>query len=142
WGNSNTVVTHNSPNDFSRLPAFFDLILVDAPCSGEGMFRKDPDSIAEWSLENVQICVVRQTQILQDAWLALKPGGHLIYSTCTLNPNENEKVLHELVEKTKAQFVEVPQVKQFGVIQLGSEPIYRCVPGLVEGEGFSFAVIQ
>jgi 16S rRNA C967 or C1407 C5-methylase (RsmB/RsmF family) len=83
WGNPNVIVTNNTPEDFGKFPAFFDAIVVDAPCSGEGMFRKDPGSIAEWSLQNVQQCAIRQKVILEDVWQSLKDGGILVYSTCT-----------------------------------------------------------
>jgi len=90
WGVSNTVVTRNDPSVFSRLPGFFDLILVDAPCSGEGMFR-DRIAVDEWSPGNTLLCAERQRRILADVWPALKTGGILIYSTCTFNPGENEE---------------------------------------------------
>ncbi|TNE70175.1 rRNA cytosine-C5-methyltransferase [bacterium] len=142
WGNSNIVVTNNEPADFKRLSGFFDVIVVDAPCSGEGMFRKDPDSISEWSPANVQLCATRQTSILDDVWRALKPGGYLIYSTCTLNPFENELVLRSFAEKTGAQWIPLANASDFDILQLGDTPFYRCIPGVLEGEGFSFGCIQ
>lgn len=90
WGRSNLMVTNNDPKDFTSLTNFFDIIVVDAPCSGEGMFRKDKNAISEWSEENVQLCSHRQQRILADVLPALKPGGFLIYSTCTFNTSENE----------------------------------------------------
>ncbi|MBQ5401649.1 MAG: RsmB/NOP family class I SAM-dependent RNA methyltransferase, partial [Bacteroidales bacterium] len=81
WGCSNTVVTNNDPKDFARLSASFDIILADVPCSGEGMFRKDPAAIAEWSPENVNLCAARQRRIVADVWPSLREGGWLIYST-------------------------------------------------------------
>ncbi|MBK8887783.1 MAG: hypothetical protein IPN46_15080 [Saprospiraceae bacterium] len=84
-GYSNVIVTNNDPKDFSHLTSFFDIILVDAPCSGEGMFRKDPNAIGEWSPENVKNCSLRQQKIIHDVMPALKPDGYLIYSTCTYN---------------------------------------------------------
>lgn len=91
WGNSDVVVTNNDPSDFSKLPSFFDVILTDVPCSGEGMFRKDPVAVSEWSEENVEICWQRQRRIIADIWPSLKPGGVLIYSTCTYNIKEDEE---------------------------------------------------
>lgn len=85
WGYADVVVTNNDPSDFSRIGSFFDVILTDVPCSGEGMFRKDPGAIEEWSPENVEICWQRQRRIITDIWPCLKPGGILIYSTCTYN---------------------------------------------------------
>lgn len=91
WGHPDVVVTNNDPVDFSSLSSFFDVILTDVPCSGEGMFRKDPVAIDEWSPENVEICWQRQRRIIADIWPALKPGGILIYSTCTYNMKEDEE---------------------------------------------------
>ena len=92
WGNGNTVVTHNSAAEYGeRCKHLFDCVLVDAPCSGEGMFRKDEQARTEWSLQAVRQCAERQRSILMDVWDALKPGGILIYSTCTFNEEENEK---------------------------------------------------
>ncbi len=79
WGHPDVVVTNNDPADFSALPSFFDVILTDVPCSGEGMFRKDPVAVEEWSPENVEICWQRQRRIIADIWPCLKPGGILIY---------------------------------------------------------------
>ena len=84
------VVTQNYPADFGALTGQVDILLVDAPCSGEGMFRKDEGARQEWSLENVMMCQQRQREILQDIWHVLKPGGLLIYSTCTFNRFEDE----------------------------------------------------
>ncbi|MCU0379038.1 MAG: RsmB/NOP family class I SAM-dependent RNA methyltransferase, partial [Bacteroidales bacterium] len=84
WGMGNTVVTQNDPSDFAVLPGFFDVILVDAPCSGEGMFR-DETAISEWSEQNARLCSDRQRRIVMDVWPSLKDGGILIYSTCTFN---------------------------------------------------------
>ena len=92
WGHPDVVVTNNDPADFSSLPSFFDVILTDVPCSGEGMFRKDPVAVEEWSPENVAICWQRQRRIIADIWPGLKPGGILIYSTCTYNTKEDRIV--------------------------------------------------
>ena len=89
WGHPGVVVTNNDPADFAGLEDFFDVILTDVPCSGEGMFRKDPVSVSEWSPENVEICWQRQRRIISDIWPSLKPGGLLIYSTCTYNTKED-----------------------------------------------------
>lgn len=90
-GIRNAVVTNESPKNLSGLfPEFFDKIMVDAPCSGEGMFRKNSDACLEWSLNNVELCADRQAEILDYAACMLKPGGRLVYSTCTFSPEENE----------------------------------------------------
>jgi 16S rRNA C967 or C1407 C5-methylase (RsmB/RsmF family) len=93
WGYPNAVVTSNDPRDFRKLFGFFDVILVDAPCSGEGLFRKDEEARKEWSLDAVHVCVGRQRRILEDIWPALKAGGLLIYCTCTFNERETEENL-------------------------------------------------
>ena len=90
WGNPAGIVTSNDPADFTPLGPVFDVILTDVPCSGEGMFRKDPVAVEEWSVDNVGLCWQRQQRILRDIWPCLKPGGLLIYSTCTYNREENE----------------------------------------------------
>ena len=99
WGNGNTVVTHNKPAEFGdKCKHLFDCIVVDAPCSGEGMFRKDEQARSEWSMKAVKQCAERQRSILMDVWDALKPGGILIYSTCTFNAEENEKNVEWIAE--------------------------------------------
>lgn len=102
-GIANTVVLNESAERLAqRFPQFFDRILVDAPCSGEGMFRKDPQAAQEWSLQHVEMCALRQREILSQAADLLKPGGVLVYSTCTFEPRENEGCmawfLHEYPE--------------------------------------------
>ena len=96
WGYDNTVVTRNTAADFGKLHHYFDVVLVDAPCSGEGMFRKDAQAVTEWSPAQVGVCAERQREILSDVWDALRPGGLLIYSTCTYNREENEDMIHFL----------------------------------------------
>ena len=88
WGNLNAIVTCNDLSDFSSLKGFFDVIVVDAPCSGEGLFRKDPDAMTEWSPAHVQMCGLRQQRIIENIWPALKEDGIIIYSTCTWNQTE------------------------------------------------------
>lgn len=90
WGTHNTIVTNSDPKDFTGLSGCFDIIVADVPCSGEGMFRKDPSAVEEWSPENVKLCAARQRRIVADVWPALKEGGWLIYSTCTFNTSEND----------------------------------------------------
>ena len=90
WGDPNVIVTSVDPAAFARLGGFFDVIVADVPCSGEGMFRKDPRAREEWSPETVELCAARQKRILADVWPALKEGGYLLYSTCTYNEREND----------------------------------------------------
>ena len=103
WGHPRCVVTSNYPADFTPLGETFDLILVDAPCSGEGMFRKDEVAVAEWSPENVAVCWQRQRDILTDIWPTLRPGGLLIYSTCTFNTAEDEENVRWMMQELGAQ---------------------------------------
>lgn len=98
-GIKNTLVTSATPEQLSsRFPQVFDRIMLDAPCSGEGMFRKDPNAVQEWSPDHVIMCASRQWDILQDAYLMLKPGGTLAYSTCTFNRQENEEIIARLTD--------------------------------------------
>lgn len=140
WGYTNTVVTNNDPKDFERLNEFFDVIVVDAPCSGEGMFRKDLKARDEWSEENVQICSSRQKRIVMDVWDSLKPGGFLIYSTCTFNSAENEDTISWYLNELAATSVklEMPEELVAGRNDIG----HYCLPGKTVSEGFYIAVLQ
>lgn len=144
WGSGNVLVTSNDPRDFGRLPDFFDVMVVDAPCSGEGMFRKDPQAIGEWSEENVNLCAQRQQRILMDVWEALKPGGLLIYSTCTWNEQENEENIAWLSEQEGAESIKLQLQPEWGVVptQLKGVEGYRFYPHRVQGEGFFMAVVR
>ena len=107
WGHPEVVVTNNDPADFTELTHLFDVILTDVPCSGEGMFRKDQVAVDEWSLENVDICWQRQRRILIDIWPSLKPGGLLIYSTCTFNREEDEDNVAWIARELGAEILPV-----------------------------------
>ena len=107
WGHPDVVGTNNDPADFSALPSFFDVILTDVPCSGEGMFRKDPVAVEEWSPENVEICWQRQRRIIADIWPCLKPGGILIYSTCTFNTKEDEENVRWIQKEIGTELLEM-----------------------------------
>jgi|WetSurMetagenome_2_1015567.scaffolds.fasta_scaffold00004_136 16S rRNA C967 or C1407 C5-methylase (RsmB/RsmF family)/NOL1/NOP2/fmu family ribosome biogenesis protein len=143
WGLSNSIVTQSDPSAFSGLPGFFDLIVVDAPCSGEGMFR-DPVAIKEWSEENAALCSVRQKRILMDVWPALKENGILIYSTCTFNPDENEKNIKWLTERQLAEPVRINITGFNEIIEIDHEGIYGYgfYPYKVKGEGLFIAVLR
>lgn len=142
WGQDNIVVTNNDPSDFHTLKGAFDIILVDAPCSGEGMFRKDPESVREWSENHLRLCSERQQRILSDIWRCLKPGGKLIYSTCTYNPGENEAILEWLVKEWQAESIPVPH--SFEEITPGDSDTYgyHFYPHKTRGEGFFVGVVQ
>lgn len=154
WGDPRITVTSLDPSAFAKLGHRFDFILVDAPCSGEGMFRKDPDSINEWSVRAVNECVVRQRKIVKDIWETLEPGGHLAYSTCTMNRHENEENISWFAQTLGAQIVPLgpylqatlhhtatPDNNNLGII-LTPEGSLRLHPGLVKGEGIFLALLR
>ncbi|WP_029905953.1 rRNA cytosine-C5-methyltransferase [Prevotella sp. 10(H)] len=144
WGNPNVVVTNNDPANIGKLKGFFDIILVDAPCSGEGMFRKDEGAISEWSVENVKLCKERQQRILADIWPALKPDGILIYSTCTYNLEENEENVQWIRDELGAEVLPVDTKEEWGISPSFMEdmPAYRFFPHKTIGEGFFMAVLR
>ena len=121
-----SVVTQNYPTDFVEFTDSFDLLLTDVPCSGEGMFRKDEVAVQDWSLQNVDLCWRRQREILQGIWHVLKPGGLLIYSTCTFNHFEDEDNVRWICENLGGMLLEE---RHF-------------LPGKDRGEGFYCAAIQ
>lgn len=143
WGADNVVVTNNDAADFKRLGQFFDIVLVDAPCSGEGMFRKSIEALSNWSVENARLCAERQKRILGDIWEALAPGGFLIYSTCTYNELENDGNLRWLLSMG-AELVPVDRPERLHRMGVLSTPGggMQFLPGLVEGEGQYFAVVR
>lgn len=142
WGRADIVVTNNDPADFSGLSGAFDMILVDAPCSGEGMFRKDERAIEEWSEANLRLCCERQKRILSDTWDCLKPGGFLIYSTCTYNRGENEDILEWMTGELEGASVSIEH--SFNSITSAESKAfgYRFYPHKTEGEGFFIGVVQ
>ena len=108
-GIANAVVTNQEAGALAqRFPCFFDKVLVDAPCSGEGMFRKDPEARAQWSLQNVDMCAARQGEILSKAAAMTRPGGRLVYSTCTLLPEENDQVAERFLREHPEFFPPCP----------------------------------
>ncbi len=144
WGHPNCIVTCLDPKFFARLEGFFDIILTDAPCSGEGLFRKATKSINEWTSENAANCALRQKRILHDVLPALKPGGHLIYSTCTYNAAENIDQLTQISKEYPVQSIRLPHLTQFGIEELNENGIfaYQCWPHKVKGEGFFMGILQ
>ncbi len=107
-GTMNTIVTSNDPKDFGKLTGFFDVVVIDPPNSGSGLFRKNPDAIKDWSLENVALFAQKQKRIISDAWACLKEGGILIYSTSSYSSAENEEVMDWVCEKFVAKFAFPP----------------------------------
>lgn len=143
WGSGNTLVTQNDPAVFGRLSGYFDIILVDAPCSGEGMFRSSV-AVNEWSVENTAHCSQRQKRILMDIWPALKENGILIYSTCTFNPGENEEIIKWLISRHEAEIVRLDIAEFTGIAEIDYQGIfgYGFYPDKVKGEGFFISVIR
>ncbi|MBO7280765.1 MAG: rRNA cytosine-C5-methyltransferase [Bacteroidaceae bacterium] len=145
WGNPAAVVTRNMPAEFSQLRNFFDVIVVDAPCSGEGMFRKDDFAVQQWSVGNVMQCAARQREILQDVWEALRPGGLLVYSTCTFNREEDEDCVAWIAEELGAEVLPIETELQWGITGNLTEtghPVYRFIPGYTKGEGFFMSLLR
>jgi len=148
WGTPDIVVTQSDSSAFKALTGFFDLILTDVPCSGEGMFRKDPDAIAEWSEDNVKLCAARQREILTNCWPALRTGGFLIYSTCTYNIHEDEENVRWICEELGARFVEIPIEAEWKItgslapFSKTEQPVYRFLPHKTRGEGFFLTLLQ
>ena len=138
-GRANTMITGNQPKEFAALGQFFDLILVDAPCSGQGMFRKDPFARQQWNERLVSTCTRIQTDILDHAWAALRPGGWLIYSTCTWERAENEEQIERLIG-LGAEFVPLKCAEAWGVLE--SDLGHRCYQHRVKGEGLFIALIR
>lgn len=143
-GYPNVMVTNNDPADFANIPAFFDVILIDAPCSGEGMFRKDRSAADEWSPANVRLCSERQRRIIADAWRALKPDGILVYSTCTFNRFENEDNIQWMKQEFKAQDLSVDIQPEWDISPSYDNDIsaYHFFPHKVKGEGFFISVLR
>jgi 16S rRNA C967 or C1407 C5-methylase (RsmB/RsmF family)/NOL1/NOP2/fmu family ribosome biogenesis protein len=144
WGNANVIVTNNDPKDFSRLGGFFDVIVVDAPCSGEGLFRRDERAVSEWSVSNTELCSQRQQRILADVWPSLKDGGVLIYSTCTFNPGEDEDNIKWLREFASVEPVSLNLDDRWGITITDADglPCYKFYPHKVGGEGFFITVLR
>lgn len=146
WGNANTVVTNNDPSAFDRLPGYFDIMVVDAPCSGSGMFRKDADAIDEWSEANVKLCSERQQRILAESIAALKTGGYLLYSTCSYSEEENEDIADWLIGTGDFESIEIAIDDNWGIVHTTSVEYtahgYRFYPHKLDGEGFFITVLR
>ncbi len=144
WGHPRCVVTSNAPAQVGKLNGFFDVIAADVPCSGEGMMRKDDEAVAQWTPALVEQCAQRQREILADVWPALRPGGLLIYSTCTYNRQENEVMADFIVRELGAVSIEVPVEPSWNIHPaIGSYcHCYRFMPHRVDGEGLFMAVFR
>ncbi|WP_241558592.1 RsmB/NOP family class I SAM-dependent RNA methyltransferase [Paracnuella aquatica] len=146
WGGANVVVTANDPQHFARLEGFFDVLVVDAPCSGSGLFRRDPEAINEWSPDAVQLCCGRQRRILSDALPCLAAGGLLVYSTCSYSAEEDEAIADWLVEEWGLENLSLEVAQSWGIVTSQSPNTgsvgYRFFPDQVKGEGFYLACFR
>lgn len=145
WGAGNIVVTSNDPSHFSSsLVEWFDVVAVDAPCSGEGMFRKSEEARENWSPDNVRLCAARQRRIMADAWAALRPGGIFIYSTCTFNGMENEENMEWLCEEFECERVEIECPEEWNIArtEAGVAECFHFYPHRTEGEGLFAAIVR
>ncbi len=142
WGDMNVVVTSDDPRAFSSLPGFFDVIVADVPCSGEGMFRKDEEAQRQWSEDNVSLCEARQRRIVADVWPALASNGIFIYSTCTFNRYENDGNVRWIADELGAETLFAEDALGVGENVIKTEYGYSLVPGHVEGEGQYCAALR
>lgn len=143
WGNPNSIITSTTPKSLGKATGLFDMMLVDAPCSGEGMFRKDMQAREEWQPNSPTLCADRQRLILFDVWDSLKEGGLLIYSTCTINQEENEDIVQYIVEILGAEAINLGDIPG-GVWKspFSQSPCYRMLPHKAKGEGLFMAVLR
>ena len=146
WGNANVVVTQNKAEDFAKIGAFFDVIVIDAPCSGEGLFRKDKNAINEWSESNVTMCAERQRDILSNIIQCLKPGGYLIYSTCTFEEAENLDNINYLISEHEMESISISSADNFKPeltpVSKGKAKGYAFYPHRTKGEGFFISILK
>ncbi|MCQ2135504.1 MAG: rRNA cytosine-C5-methyltransferase [Bacteroidales bacterium] len=133
WGDACVMVTSADPKAFCSLKDFFDIIVADVPCSGEGMFRKDSQAVEQWSMDNVNLCAQRQRRIVADVWPSLRPGGAFIYSTCTFNHFENDDNAQWIASEMGASPAPMDNTDFEGVIP--TKHGFSLVPGFVPGEG-------
>lgn len=140
WGDPNVIVTSVDASLMASLEGFFDIIIADVPCSGEGMFRKDEEAVRQWSVSNVELCYQRQRRIVADVWPALAEGGIMVYSTCTFNRYENDGNAAWIARNLGAEHLKLDNLDYKGIIN--TEHGKSLVPGLVEGEGQYCAVLR
>jgi 16S rRNA C967 or C1407 C5-methylase (RsmB/RsmF family)/NOL1/NOP2/fmu family ribosome biogenesis protein len=145
WGYMNSWVTSNDPKEFGKLNGYFDVIVVDAPCSGSGLFRKDKDAVNEWSEANVQLCSQRQQRILADIWPSLKEDGILVYATCSYSPQEDEEILDWMQNEFETENLPIENIAGWGITETTAQSGakgYRFYPDKINGEGFFIAAMR
>ncbi len=140
WGFPNYIVINHDVEETSDMEGFFDVVLVDAPCSGEGLFRKDPKAMNEWSEDSVNMCSARQRRILQAAAMLVKPGGILIYSTCTYNEIENQENVDWLSKMFDFEVQKLTILPEFGIVETAGG--YQFYPHKTKAEGFFCSVLK
>jgi 16S rRNA C967 or C1407 C5-methylase (RsmB/RsmF family)/NOL1/NOP2/fmu family ribosome biogenesis protein len=139
WGGVNRIITNNDPKDFRKFPELFDLVVIDAPCSGSGLFRRDPELVKEWSPGNVEMCSQRQQRILADILPSLKEDGVLIYSTCSYSVEEDEEIADWLISAFGMEPLELNIKEEWNIVKSHTEKGgfgYRFYPDKLKGEGF------
>ncbi len=146
WGNENVVVTNNDPAHFKRTEYFFDVLLIDAPCSGSGLFRKDKNAVDEWSEEAVNLCSLRQQRIVVDAYSCLKKDGILIYATCSYSSKEDEDISDWIMDRFHVSSLGLEVKTEWNIVETKSSKHkakgYRFYPDKAKGEGFFIAAFK
>lgn len=145
WGSENVLVTNNDSRDFKQLTGLVDVLMVDAPCSGSGLFRRDPQAIQQWSTSHVALCSKRQQRILTDAWDCLKTNGILIYATCAYSVEEDEQIADWLLQQKKLVPIKLRTEAGWGIEEVQTKAGaygYRFWPHKVKGEGFFLSVFR
>jgi 16S rRNA C967 or C1407 C5-methylase (RsmB/RsmF family)/NOL1/NOP2/fmu family ribosome biogenesis protein len=146
WGALNTIVSNNDPSVLGKLENFFDVLVIDAPCSGSGLFRRDEEAMDEWSEQNVQLCTQRQQRILSDSYACLREEGVLVYSTCSYSQEEDEEILDWLLQTFELESLPLQTDPAWGIVEVTSEVSkaygYRFFPDQVKGEGLFLACFR
>jgi len=145
WGHPNICVTSGYPSQFAPLTGFFDVVAADVPCSGEGMFRKDPAAIDEWQPGSPALCAARQRDIVADVWPALRTGGYLVYSTCTFNRAEDEDNVRWIADELGAEVVDLRATPSWGIAGSTYDDglaVNHFFPHRTRGEGFFLTLLR
>ncbi len=144
WGPINSIVTTGSIKKIVESGLKYDVILLDAPCSGEGMFRKEEDAIKQWNLNKINHCVFLQNEIVEFAHHLLSENGILIYSTCTYNREENEDLITRLIKEYNYESIQLKTLPHYNLLHTEFNRIntYRALPHRMEGEGFTFSILR
>ncbi|MDO5035754.1 MAG: hypothetical protein Q4D93_02205 [Porphyromonas sp.] len=142
YNSDEVIITNAYPQELRQAGLSADLILVDAPCSGEGMFRKEPAALSNWSIDNIDLCVTRQREILDESWQILRSGGILIYSTCTYNLRENEEQLLYLRSRHDLEVLPLELPSEWGIQPGKEEGVYRFFPHYTASEGLTLFAVR